>query len=330
MTEVNFENEDQELRKLGEDKLWVGDVRIEQVDFETLEGFNWGDIKNTDGIKFSTVDGMQNIGFNFKEMLNEADSRLSLYDFIIGRLEDALLKNKMEAGGWSISVITEITIHRKVNFSLKETFYFLKIMEYLQSVSYLQKDNENKYFVENEEIKLTFDLERYWHVSELTISLTLKSYDVVRKYFEDEVHLFCHLSIGSLSWTFNRQIEKILEPIKQLELSSDWCEKIESVVELNSKIKVSKNTMKGLIMLSPSFREYSIDEFYKSYMEISLNSFPDALSSILESLEASKDKIKFGLRLIKQQFKMNNILTERLLYKTAIEGPSLSVSDYEG
>ncbi|EMO47255.1 hypothetical protein LEP1GSC187_0003 [Leptospira santarosai str. ZUN179] len=65
-------------------------------------------------------------------------------------------------------------------------------------------------------------------------------------------------------------------------------------------------------------------------MEISLNSFPDVLSSILESLEASKDEIKFGLRLIKHQFEMNKILTERLLYKTAIEGPRLSVSDYEG
>ncbi|EMJ50273.1 hypothetical protein [Leptospira santarosai] len=330
MTEVNIENEDQELRKLGEDELWVGDVRIEQTDFDKLEGFNWGDIKNTDGIKFSTVKGMQNLCFNFKEMLNEADSRLSLYDFIIERLEDALLKNKMEAGGWSNSVITEITIHRMVNFSLKETFYFLKIMEYLHSVSYLQKDNENKYFVENEEIKLTFDLERYWYVSKLTISLTLKSYDMVRKHCENEVHLICHLQIGSLSQTFNRQVEKILEPIKQLELNSGWCEKIESLVELNSKIKVNKNTMKGLIMLSPSFREYSIDEFYKSYMEISLNSFPDVLSSILESLEASKDEIKFGLRLIKHQFEMNKILTERLLYKTAIEGPRLSVSDYEG
>ncbi|EKT85306.1 hypothetical protein [Leptospira santarosai] len=330
MFEENFENEDKELRKLGKDELWVGDVRIEQVDFDKLEGFNWDERKNSDKIKFSTVNGRQNLCFNFKEMLNEADSRLSLYDFIIGRLEDTLLKNKIEVGGWSNSMITGITIHRKVNFSLKETFYFLKIIEYLQSVSYLQKDNENKYFVENEEIKLTFDLERYLYVSKLTISLTLKSYDVVIKYCENEVHLFCHLRLGSLSRAFNFQVEKVLEPIKQLELSPDWCEKIESLVELNSKVKVSKDTMKGLIMLSPSFREYSIDEFYKTYMEISLNSFPDALSSILESLEASKDEIKFGLRLIKHQSKLNKILTERLLYKKIIEGPSLSVSDYEG
>ncbi len=319
-----LEQVEENLKELNEKNLYIGEIKLQikagcyslENSFEPKYSEN-----ETEFIFYTDMDDLK-ISFNLFTLIQQNEN----FEFEIGF--KALFISKLRSLG--IHILNEEGIYvSKIaiissNYLLRDCFsYYEGVLKSIEIKNYVKNISGNNYNFDNgrerlEIIEGYFDYELGYQVHSSYIAVQIHGIEM--NGFGSEFGYainFIDLNLSNVLRLRDKKIRELFASLEDSELDRMLFAVLDSIIELSSASGVGSavNRINLLKLFSPTYREYSLDSWYKDYLSVSLETILNKVTDLFLSIEGSKNEIRYCATYLKRQSEILKKLKEILFFE---------------
>ncbi|EKR66197.1 hypothetical protein LEP1GSC036_0974 [Leptospira weilii str. 2006001853] len=316
-----LEQVEENLKELNEKNLYIGEIQLQikagcyslENSFEPKYSEN-----ETEFIFYTDMDDLK-VSFNLFTLIQQNEN----FEFEIGF--EALFISKLRSFGIHIlneegiyvSKIAIISSHYlgENNFS-----YYEGVLKSIEIKNYIKNISGKNYNFDNGRERLEigegyfdYELGCQGHSSYIAVQIHGIEMNGLGSEFGYAIN-FVDLNISQVLRLRDKKLRELFASLENNELDRMLFSLLDSITELNSASGVGSvvSRINLLKLFSPTYREYSLDSWYKDYLSVSLETILNKLTDLFLSIESSKNEIRYCAIFLKHQSEILKKLKEIL------------------